>query len=173
MTLAQRLRHLTHVVIATFGAAGATRNEIEHATWRADLLAFAAAGDTLSGAAYERTAAGVGPIGAAAARNGLERDGLIRMDADRRWRAQSAPTPEALCGEGAASVEQYARTAVERLDDWPVPRRLIEALAPGTAVPAAAVFLAEPRLTAADRAATARWTASRNAMGHAAAAPPA
>ena len=173
MTQAQRLRHLIHQVTARFGAGGATRREIEHAAWRADLLAFAAAGDTLSGATYERTANGVGPIGAGAAHDALKRVGLIRRVADGRWTAVHPPARTGLGGEKAVAVEGYVRAAVERLGDWPVPRRLIEALAPGTAVPAAAVFLSEPKLTAADRAATARWMANRNAMGQASAAPPA
>ena len=33
--------------------------------------------------------------------------------------------------------EEYPHSAVERLGDWPVPQRLIEAFAPETAVPAA------------------------------------
>ena len=114
-----------------------------------------------------------GPIGASAAHGALESAGLILRDAGGRWTAVRPPARTGLGGEKAEAVDGYVRAAVERLGDWPVPQRLIEALAPETAVPAATVFLSEPKLTAADRAATARWMANGNAMGQASAAPPA
>ena len=71
-----------------------------------------------------------GPIGASAAHGALEQDGLIRRDAGGRWTAVRPPARTGLGGEKAEPVE--------RLGDWPVPQRLIEALAPETALPAAA-----------------------------------
>ena len=49
------------------------------------------------------------------------------------------PARTGLGSKKAEAVDGYVRAAVERLGDWPVPQRLIEALAPETAVPAAAV----------------------------------
>ena len=55
------------------------------------------------------------------------------------WTAVRPPARTGLGGEKAEAVDGYVRAAVERLGDWPVPRHLIDTLAPETAVPVAAV----------------------------------
>ena len=151
---------LGELMLAIAHRAGAMRSaEIDMTAWRADMAAYTALAAPLSGAAYRRAAAGVTPENAISIRAVLAQRGDAAWTRGDRWKARRDGRLDTLgnTDTAAADIERMVGVALKRPARWPVPRKLIQSLPTGMAIPYEAALLSDSGADASERAATRRW----------------
>ena len=151
---------LGELMLALSHRCGAMRPvDVDMAAWRADMEAYAALATPLSGTAYRRTPNGVNPENATTIRARLAAEGRAQWRSEGGWEARCDGRLRGLETNETtgAQIEKVIARALGAGNGWPVPRRLVESLSTGAAIPYEAVFLSDREITDDDRAATRRW----------------